>query len=157
MNINKKLLDIFKKTKTTSDEYTYTCSYINDLEDQIDAQINNLKAYSLYDNTSGSNGEITLSDSCANYSYIEILFMQNQSIYNSVKVYNPNNKEVSLMAIAPDVSNSVIWFQTRVVKPSGNKISTVTNKYGQIALASGSGNAYSGQNFIYITKVIGYK
>jgi hypothetical protein len=51
MNINKKLLNIFKKTKTTSDEDTYTCSYVNDLEDQIDAQINNLKAYSLYDNT----------------------------------------------------------------------------------------------------------
>jgi len=30
MKINKKLLDIFKTTKTTSDEYTYTCSYIND-------------------------------------------------------------------------------------------------------------------------------
>ena len=29
MKFNKKLLDIFKKTKTTSDEYTYTCSYIN--------------------------------------------------------------------------------------------------------------------------------
>ena len=40
MNINKKLLDIFKKTKTTSDEYTYTCSYINDLEDNISGSIN---------------------------------------------------------------------------------------------------------------------
>ena len=39
MNINKKLLDIFKKTKTTSDEDTYTCSYINDLEDNINDSI----------------------------------------------------------------------------------------------------------------------
>lgn len=29
LKINKKLLDIFKKTTTTSDEYTYTCSYVN--------------------------------------------------------------------------------------------------------------------------------
>lgn len=29
MKLNKKLLDIFKKVKTTSDEYTYACSYIN--------------------------------------------------------------------------------------------------------------------------------
>ena len=35
MNINKKLLDIFKNTKTTSDEYTYTCSYINDLVEDV--------------------------------------------------------------------------------------------------------------------------
>ena len=35
MKINKKLLDIFKKTKTTSDEYTYTCSYINDLVEDV--------------------------------------------------------------------------------------------------------------------------
>lgn len=30
LKINKKLLDIFKTTKTTTDEYTYPCSYIND-------------------------------------------------------------------------------------------------------------------------------
>jgi hypothetical protein len=35
MNINKKLLNIFKKVKTTSDEYTYTCSYINDLVEDV--------------------------------------------------------------------------------------------------------------------------
>lgn len=29
MNINKKLLDIFKKTKTTSDTDTYSCNYMN--------------------------------------------------------------------------------------------------------------------------------
>lgn len=40
MKINKKLLDIFKKTKTTSDEYTYTCSYINNLEGNINDSIN---------------------------------------------------------------------------------------------------------------------
>lgn len=40
MELNKKLLNIFKKTKTTSDEYTYTCSYINDLEDNINSSIN---------------------------------------------------------------------------------------------------------------------
>ena len=31
MELNKKLLNIFKKTRTTSDEYTYTCSYINEI------------------------------------------------------------------------------------------------------------------------------
>lgn len=35
MKLNKKLLDIFKKVKTTSDEYTYTCSYINDLVEDV--------------------------------------------------------------------------------------------------------------------------
>ena len=35
MELNKKLLNIFKKAKTTSDEDTYTCSYINDLETSI--------------------------------------------------------------------------------------------------------------------------
>lgn len=36
MKLNKKLLDIFKKTKTTSDEYTYTCSYINEEFENLD-------------------------------------------------------------------------------------------------------------------------
>ena len=30
MKVNKKLLDIFKTSHATSDEYTYPCSYIND-------------------------------------------------------------------------------------------------------------------------------
>lgn len=36
MEINKKLLDIFKKEKTTSDEDTYTCSYINEELNNLD-------------------------------------------------------------------------------------------------------------------------
>ena len=35
LKLNKKLLDIFKTTKTTSDEHTYTCSYINDLVEDV--------------------------------------------------------------------------------------------------------------------------
>lgn len=35
MELNKKLLSIFKKVKTTSDEDTYTCSYINDLVEDV--------------------------------------------------------------------------------------------------------------------------
>lgn len=31
LKLNKKLLDIFKTTKTTSDEYSYTCSYVNEI------------------------------------------------------------------------------------------------------------------------------
>ena len=37
MFFNKKLLNIFKKTKTTTDEFTYPCSYINN---QLDLKEN---------------------------------------------------------------------------------------------------------------------
>ena len=42
MFLNKKLLNIFKKTKTTSDNDTYTCNYINDKLDAIDTSLTNL-------------------------------------------------------------------------------------------------------------------
>jgi hypothetical protein len=42
MKLNKKLLDIFKTTKTTSNDDTYSCSYINDKLDTIDTNITNL-------------------------------------------------------------------------------------------------------------------
>ena len=45
----------------------------------------------LYENSSGSNGTITLNETSANFSYIKIFF-QAEDIYNSVEIPNPNGK-----------------------------------------------------------------
>lgn len=71
MKINKKLLDIFKKTKTTSDEYTYTCDYINDYIDgehyqQDELILNNIEIQNV--------GNITgQCKSIAGYDYIVVV------------------------------------------------------------------------------------
>ena len=64
---------------------------------QLNTEVENLKSYVLFNNNSGTNGNITLSDSSANYTYLE-RYMKN--IYNEcvyyTKVYQPNGKVCKL-------------------------------------------------------------
>lgn len=108
----------------------------------------------LYENTSGSNSNITLSDNASNYEYLEIFFRNNDNIYSSVKVYQPNGKKVNLISQYNNGSNT-IWFKIAICLISGNTI-TKDNAVEMKLAASSSINASSG-NSNYITRVIGYK
>ena len=107
----------------------------------------------LYDNTSGTNANLTLNDSAANYDSIEIYFRDNDNNYNSVKVYNPNGKNVTLISQYNN-GNNTIWFKIAIVTISGNSI-TFGNRE-EVKLVNGSSPSISFSSNIYITKVVGY-
>ena len=108
----------------------------------------------LYENASGSNSNITLSDNASNYEYLEIFFRNNDNIYSSVKVYQPNGKKVNLISQYNNGSNT-IWFKIAICLISGNTI-TKDNAIEMKLVASSSINASSG-NSNYIIRVVGYK
>ena len=118
----------------------------------------NLKEYLnptvLYNNTSGSNSNITLSDSASNYEYIEIFFRSNDTPHNSVKIYQPNGKFVSLLTQYNNGSN-IVWFKIAIVTISGASITF--NNSEEVKLVSGSSPIINKTTNIYITRVIGYK
>lgn len=105
----------------------------------------------LYNNSSGTNGNVTLSSSATNYTYLEIFYRGNDNQYSSVKVFEPNGKEVSLL-VSLTASNQ-IYFKQKIVNISGTSI-TNTN-YSQ-ARFNASSQGWSNDNYIYITRVIGY-
>lgn len=108
----------------------------------------------LYENASGSNSNITLSDSASNYEYIEIFYKNNDNAFSSVKVYQPNDKKVSLISHDNNARNTV-WVKFTLVVIYGNTI-----RFGngiEIKLSSGSAITASSGNLNYITRVIGYK
>lgn len=111
------------------------------------------KGVELYSNASGSNGDITLSDSAANYIYIEIFFRNNDNKYSSTKIYQPDGKSVSLMS--QDNNSSSVWLKVTSVTISG----TAITKGGacEVALKSDSSPTISSSNNNYITRVVGYK
>jgi hypothetical protein len=159
LKLNKKLLDIFKTTKTTSDEHSYTCSYLNPILD-------GLTGYSLYSNDSGTTGSVTLSDSASNYEYIEIFYRNVDNIYSSVRVKNPNSKLVGLICPVSFVGGSgnraLFALHSRIVSISGTSIAThsITNNgnyYSAFAFWENGSPTVEKTNYIYITKVIGYK
>lgn len=106
----------------------------------------------LYSSASGTAGTVTLSDSVANYTYIEIFYRSSgDNACGSVKVFSPNNKLVHLGTIHYIADYDYAKFA--LVSVSGSMI-TFSQNY-QITMKN-NGSTYSAENAIYITRVVGY-
>lgn len=114
------------------------------------------KVVTLYENSSGSNGTITLSETSANFKELEIFFRNNDNVYNSVKVSSPNGKAVHLAANT--TTSGMSYHKEKTISITGTTIQTrYTNGYIEYSISSG-GVSYTGaNNYIYIIKVIGYR
>lgn len=118
----------------------------------------------LYNNTSGSNGTITLSETAANFTYLEIFYTDNNKLTaKSDKVYSPNGKIVNLDEIGTwrSGADKGMDFRGRSVKISGTSISTYSvdgyNDTGYLSFGNGAVITHNTSNYIYITRVIGYR
>lgn len=107
----------------------------------------------LYENNNGSNETITLNDSVSNYKFIEIFYKSNDSAYSSVRVDTPNGKRVSLQAFWS--IDDWCYGKIKQISISDNKINNLAAQ--QLVIGSGASPTVSLSNYIYITKVIGYK
>lgn len=115
-----------------------------------------IKPVVLYNNPSGSQGTITLSDSVANYEYIEIFFINNDNSYQSTgKLYNSNNHAVYLISIGSNRSGTS-WLKASEVIPQGNLIKFGAY-YSEITLQNNKSVTTSYKNYNYIIRVVGYK
>lgn len=106
-------------------------------------------ADTLYSNSSGTTGNITLSSSAANYTMLEIFYRDNDSVYSCTKVYSPNGKYVTLTIISG--INTQNNYKRRIVSINGTAVNT-TGYCEQDG--NGDGRAV---NNIYIYAVVGYK
>lgn len=110
----------------------------------------------LFENLSGANGNITLSDSAANYEYFEIFYKTNDNDYSSVKVYQPNGKYVCLHGIRTYSVTPRVYGKTRTINISGNTITTLANTEAQYTINNSATGNVAVQSMIYIIRVIGY-
>lgn len=104
----------------------------------------------LYNNTSGTTGTVSLSSSAANYNHMRIYFCADVNQYNSVDVYSPNGKVVSLAVVNP-ASNGV-WVNGAHVTISGSSITRTSDHNG----LAGSENGGSPTRVIKIVRVEGW-
>ena len=112
------------------------------------------KGVSLYDNSSGTDGSITLSESAANFNMIEVHCKTNDNAYFSVRIYNPNNKYVSLTT-SWATAEATAYIKIKQIGISGVSIWNESSRFNEIKLT----NVVKTEqyNAIYITKVIGYR
>ena len=129
------------------------------------------KPTTLYSTSTGNIGTITLSESAANFTYLEIFYTDNNSRQpNSVKIYSPNGKYVSLSCIEPSTSGS----EPRVyIRSSGWTISGASMIVGRSDLSGVNAGVYgqmyphangtnidvkvTANNYIKIFRILGYK
>ena len=112
-----------------------------------------IQGTTLYSNTNGSSGTIQLNDSSANYDKFYIEFIDNDGTVSSKEVTSPNGKNVYLSITYP---SSVSYKKDVIVSISGTSITPQT--YSTITFRSGqSPTINSSTNYIYITKIIGFK
>lgn len=107
----------------------------------------------LYENSNGSNSNITLNDSVENYECLEIFYKDNVNRFNSGKIYNPNGSEFFMVTgNAYSNGSAYIRFKTVVI----NNTSITNSSYSELGISSSTQNVTNG-NSIYITRVVGYK
>lgn len=116
--------------------------------------LNKILGTELYNNTTGSNSAITLSESVANFTYLEIFYRNNDNYYNSTKIYQPNGKIAYLDADYPYTSGEGYSYAKKTsVQISGTSIRPIN--YVELTIMPKGANIQN-KNNIYITRVVGY-
>ena len=122
-----------------------------------------LRPVSLYNNTSGTTGNVTLGETSANFNEIEILYTLTNTdgngsafeSFKSVKVPTPNGKKVNLEGITFHASAGIVQLGWVTLTISGTSISRGTE--GFMNLVQGQTPTRSTQTKIKIYRVLGYR
>lgn len=110
----------------------------------------------LYDNSTGTTGTVTLSESAANFSYLEIAYTKNGQIYSTGKIPSPNQKKIYLQIGQWFGSANSVQMGYEACTVSGTSITRGTYYFMNTSTGGGvsAGNA---TNDIAIIKVTGYR
>jgi hypothetical protein len=115
----------------------------------------------LYDDATGSGTSVTLSETSANFTYIEIFYRDNDSVFGSQKVYSPDGKKVALIIINLSDTASRTYFKSGQATISGTGISFSNSGFGyngeSTMTATSTVAAPVNNPRIYITRVVGYR
>ena len=119
------------------------------------------KPKTLYNNSSGTTGTVTLSETAANFNYLEVFYCDNNSKeHRSIKIANPNGKTITLDTIEPYEADKNMYIRTTSYTINNTSITVKAYIYMNFWKFSGSDNCgvnVERSNYIKIIKVIGYK
>lgn len=116
--------------------------------DDKNITLNDFIPTTLYSNSSGSNGSITLSQNISNFKYIEVYFKNNDGDVNSIKFKSSSSQTVFSLT-----SFNANWVKITRCVIEENKLKI--ESYSERSFNSISTN--TGFNHNYITLVLGYK
>jgi len=146
-------------TTSVADANKIKASDMNEIKSVVNnnaTEMGDLYPVTLYSNASGDNGNITLSETAGNFTFLDIFYKSNDDVYQSVRVYEPNNKKVSLQMLRPTATSvSPFYMKSREISISNTSITS--GFYVEVYMNTNGEFTILANNYIYITKVIGYK
>ena len=110
------------------------------------------------ESTAANYGAVTLSDSTANYEFIDIYAATNDKHVFFSRVYQPNGKKIILAA--GFMGNTSLFFKSKVYDCNGNKLTTASGTNGVLFAGewgSEKNTLARGENTVGIWRVVGYK
>ncbi len=114
------------------------------------------KPTTLYNNTSGTTGTITLSQTAANFAYLDISILSRNGNISTCRVINPNGKTASHACVDIFTASNVMQFIFTMLTISGTSVTFKNNAY--VNLNHGSGSHVGGiSNYMKVIKILGYK
>lgn len=130
-------------TSSNSQTDTYSCNYINDI----------YGFHNLYSDSTGTSGQVTLSENVSNYSYLEIYYYADGR-YSSTKI--PTSATQFTISLIYTGDNSYQYLFCTDCTISGN---TINQNYARNNFISEQNNisSYGSTPYIKIYKVIAYK
>lgn len=144
---------IIKATKVTPTQAQVVNTYSESTQDTYSCDYVNGKV--LYENASGTMGNVTLSDSVANYTKITILYRNGDGYSGTIDVLNPNGQTTSLILSYYNSGTSKFMNWSGTIEINGTIITHTIDYYYENS--QGSLTAPQTINYISILKVIGYK
>lgn len=131
-------------TYSTSTENGYACNYVN----------NKVNGYELFYSATGTYG-CTLSDSAANYSYLDIQYKKS-NYYGFTRIYNPDGKAFGAQLVFFEGAN---YFQvcTQNFTISGTSITKGNGVWWNFYYDGTQQHASSTIDQVQIVRVVGYK
>lgn len=111
----------------------------------------------LFKNEQGVKGAITLSDSAANYDYLEFFWKHDDGACGSQRIADPNGKTIGINATS-STSYGYLWFAYKGMNISGTQCTLNTDHAaGELGFTNDGTMERRKQDKLGITKVIGYK
>lgn len=108
----------------------------------------------LYNNPSGANDNIVLSESAANFKRLRIYFKNSDNKYDSADIYEPNGKNVSLLAPTSVPSTQQLYIKHTTFNINGTSI--VKDGYTESLIRSSYNPSVGATNNIKIVRVEGW-
>ena len=137
-----------------------TADKMNHIEDgieELDQFCTSIAPIVLYDSESGTKGAINLSESAANFDELTFYYHDDDGLYDSVSVPDPDGKVVSLTSTA-GTSIGNLWFSYKGLAINDTSCTPYQeHHWGQLGFDNGGSLNRHAEDKITVVKVTGVK